>query len=151
MPLWATMVSTTKSASAAVVREGKVAAVPSSLKIKFMSNYIFSNRLRQEVANRTPAAHHFPDAGTRDVHQRRCLQEHLIPGRMLKARLPLEGPKLGMNFPLEHLSQPLTVIPGPIQHHKVAQGEKIFIILPGGNFQDGIQTEDKIEFPGWPN
>jgi len=93
MPLWATMVLTAKSASAAVVRGGKVAAVRSSLKIKFMSNYIFSNCLRQEVANRTPVAHHFPDAGTRDVHQSSCLQEHFMPGRMLKAWFPLEGPK----------------------------------------------------------
>ena len=88
MPLWATMVLTTKSASAAGLRGGKVAAVRSSLKIKFMGNYIFSNRLRQEVANRTPVAHHFPDAGTRDVHQRGCLQEHFMPGRMLKAWTP---------------------------------------------------------------
>jgi len=69
MPLWATMVVTTKSASAAVVRGGKVVAARSSLKIKFMGNYIFSNGLRQEVANRMPVAHHFPDAGARDVHQ----------------------------------------------------------------------------------
>jgi hypothetical protein len=93
MPLWATIVLTAKSASAAGLCVGKVAAVRSSLKIKFMRNYIFSDGLRQEVANRTPVAHHFPDAGSRDVHQRSCLQEHFMPGRMLKAWLPLEGPK----------------------------------------------------------
>ena len=89
MPLWATMVLTAKSTSAAVVRGGEVAAVRSSLKIKFMSNYIFSHGLRQEVANRTPVAHHFPDAGARDVHQRGFLQDHFMPGRMLKASLRL--------------------------------------------------------------
>ena len=73
MPLWATMVLTIKSASAAGLRGGKVAAASSSLKIKFMGNYIFSNGLRQEEANRTPVANHSPDAGTRDVHQRSCL------------------------------------------------------------------------------
>ena len=93
MPLWATMVLRAKSTSAAVVRGGEVAAVRSSLKIKFMCNYIFSNGLRQEVANRTPLAHHFPDAGARDVHQGSFLPDHFMPGRMLKASFSLEGPK----------------------------------------------------------
>ena len=89
MPLWATMVLMAKSTSAAVVRGGEVAAARSSLKIKFMSYYIFSNRLRQEVADRTSVTHHFPNAGARDVHQGGFLEDHSMPGRMLKASFHL--------------------------------------------------------------